>query len=115
MYLYRLTTAANRDVVEILAYTEANFGQALRRHYQAAIAQSLMDICADPNRRGVVELNELAGGLLTYHFRHNARTKLQIRNPRHLLVFRFAGPGLLLVVRVLHENMDIARHIGNDN
>lgn len=119
MLVYRLTAAAQRDIIDVLDYTDTNFGSTLRERYAAAIKQALRAICTDPGRRGVVPLDLGPGRLMAFHLRHLARgdapVTSMLRNPRHLLVFKFDGPDSLVVVRVLHESMDPGRHVDNDN
>lgn len=119
MVVYRLTATAQRDIIDILAYTDTHFGPMLRERYAAAIGQALRDICTDPGRRGVVSLDVGPGRLMSFHLRHLGRVGAPVtavlRNPRHLLVFKFDGPDCLVVVRVLHESMDPRRHVDIDN
>jgi toxin ParE1/3/4 len=34
-----------------------------------------------------------------------------VRNPRHFIVYRRRTPDLVTVLRVLHDAMDLARHL----
>lgn len=54
MVLYRLSAVAKEDIVQILAYTEVNFGEIARIRYQRLLMIALRDIVADPQRAGSI-------------------------------------------------------------
>jgi len=37
-----------------------------------------------------------------------------VANPVHVIFYRAFQPGLIEIVRVLHEHMEPSRHIGSD-
>jgi plasmid stabilization system protein ParE len=59
MAVYRLTEAAETDIVEILAWSESQFGGVARRRYERLIVTALIDIAADPVRPGSLARPEL--------------------------------------------------------
>lgn len=115
MSRYRLSMPALKDVAGILAYTEEKFGQEARERYQALIATAIMDLAADPERLGSRALPELGEGVRMYHLRHSreqARTRFGlVYAPRHIVVYRRTSPDLVEIGRILHDAMDIARHV----
>jgi toxin ParE1/3/4 len=114
MAVYRLSTAAERDIVQLLAYAGANFGEIARRRYQRLLATALRNIAADPERLCTVIRTELGNGVRSYHLRHSrdhARGEHGIvQRPRHLLLYR-AGPGVIGVGRILHDAIELERHL----
>lgn len=115
---YRLAVAAQADIVDLLAYTEREFGAPARRRYEALVAQAIRDVAADPLRPGSVARPELGVDVCSYHLRNSrerARTSEGlVRNPRHLLLFRPIRSGLIGIGRVLHDAMELERHLPRD-
>jgi toxin ParE1/3/4 len=115
MPIYRLTETAEADILDLLAHTQANFGEIARLRYGHLLDTALRDIAADPNRRGSIAQPDLGQGVRIYYLRHSrerARTEHGIvQRPRHLLLYRHVSVDLLGVGRVLHDAMDIARHV----
>jgi toxin ParE1/3/4 len=118
MAIYRLARTAQADIVDLLAYTEANFGEAGRLRYEQLLITAMRDIAAEPERIGSLSRPELGENVRSYHLRHSrksARTEHRIvLRPRHLLLYRFAYPGLIGIGRVLHDAMEIERHLPRD-
>ena len=108
---------ATEDVVAILALTEREFGEQARLRYQNLLRVSARELRADPARFGVVHRPELFDGARTFHLRHcresAAKEGEKVKRPRHLYLFRVAGQ-TVEIVRVLHDRMDLARHVPDD-
>lgn len=115
MWRYRLAPLAVSDIDAILERSEEQFGEGARRRYQALLAAGLQDLVSDPPRLGSRERPEIEPGMRSYHLRHSisrARTEHgTVRAPRHLLVYRLGNPDLIDVARVLHDAMDLRRHV----
>jgi toxin ParE1/3/4 len=118
MATYRLARAAMADIVDLLAYTEANFGEVGRLRYERLLITAMRDIAAEPERIGSLSRPEFGPHVRSYHLRHSrehARTEHGIvLRPRHFLLYRFANPSLIGIGRVLHDAMEIERHIPRD-
>ncbi len=114
MLRYRLSAAAQADVVEILAWTQQQFGENARLRYEALVVAALRDIAEQPDRAGSLLRPELGTGVRSWHLRlsrDRARTASgAVRWPRHFLIYR-PEPGLLVVGRVLHDAVELARHL----
>ena len=121
MAVYRLAASAERDIVDLLAYTEANFGEIARIRYERLLITAIRDIANDPMRVGSVARTELGNNVRSYHLRYSrdrARTDHGIvLRPRHLLLYQ-ADVDVIGVGRVLHDVMELERHLpksyGND-
>jgi len=113
--IYRLSAAAEEDIIQLLAYTQDRFGEIARRRYEALLVAGLKDIASDPERPGSVARPELGLAVRSYHLRHSrGRARTQdglVRQPRHFLLYRAARPDLIGVGRVLHDAMEIERHL----
>ena len=110
----RLTEAAETDIVEILAWSQAEFGAAARRRYERLIAVALSDIAIDPHRPGSLQRPELGEGVRSWHLRgsrERARGDGQIvQRPRHFVIYRPAET-VIVIGRVLHDAMELERHL----
>lgn len=117
MLRYRLSLAAQSDVVGILAWSHRQFGEAARRRYENLIVAALRDVATQPDRPGSLVRPELGAGVRTWHLRLSrdrmADDAPVVRKPRHFLVYR-VEPGLLVVGRVLHDAMELSKHLGDD-
>jgi toxin ParE1/3/4 len=95
---------AQRQLDDILADSEENFGPAARERYETLILQALQDLLDDPARPGVREIV----GRTIYHLRYS-RTRVpkergRVGAPRHLVVARVVGEDLL-VLAFGHDGM----------
>lgn len=115
MAVYRLARTAQADIVDLLAWTEANFGEIARLRYERLLIVALREIAAEPGRLNSIARPEPGENVRSYHLRHSrerARTEhgVVIR-PRHLLLYRIVRPDLIGIGRVLHDAMEIERHL----
>ena len=62
MARYRLSTTAQADLIDILAWTQGQFGEAARKRYETLLVTALRDIASQPDRTGSVERPELGDG-----------------------------------------------------
>lgn len=114
MLRYRLSDAAQADVIDILAWTQEQFGEAARLRYESLIVAALRDVATQPDGPSSIERPELGAGVRSWHLRLS-RDRVDIgagmfRRPRHFLIYR-VEPALLVVGRVLHDAMESARHL----
>jgi toxin ParE1/3/4 len=110
----RLTEAAETDIVEILAWSQAEFGEAARRRYERLITTALLDLVADSQRPGSLARPELGEGVRSWHLRgsrERARDDGQIvQRPRHFVIYRPLAT-VIVVGRILHDAMELERHL----
>ena len=115
MIVYRLSAAAQEDIVELLAHTDTTYGEIARRRYERLLVTALRDLAADPRRIGSVARPEFGEFVRSYHLRYSrerARTEHGIvLKPRHLLLYRVARTNVVAVGRVLHDAMELERHL----
>ncbi len=118
MRRYRLSDAAQADVIDILAWTHEQFGEAARLRYERLIVAALRDVVTQPDRLGSIARPELGAGVRSRHLRLSrgpvGTSAGTVRRPRHFLIHRFE-PALLVVGRVLHDAMELARHLDPDS
>lgn len=109
------TPLARQDIAGILIWSEERFGQTIQARYARLLDTALQDIAADPERLGSRARPDVRAGIRTYHLlssRERGRGPGGIiRRPRHFLVYRLIGETHLELLRVLHDAMDLARHL----
>lgn len=101
----RLSAQAEQDMRSILVWTGNNFGAAQARIYAMTLSLALEALLDGPEILGVKIRHELGPSIRTLHV---AR---QGRNGRHFIIFRISTPNVIDVLRVLHDSMDLPRHI----
>jgi toxin ParE1/3/4 len=114
MLRYRLSDAAQADVIATLVWTQAQFGESARLRYESLIVAALRDVATQADRPGSKERPELGAGVRSWHLQlsrnHVGVDEGKVRRPRHFLIYRLE-PGLLVVGRVLHDAMELALHL----
>ena len=102
-----VTKAADADIEEIDRWTEQRFGSAQAQAYATAMADAINALAAGSDVRGARARTDIQSGLYTLHL---ARFR---RRARHFVVFRIrdADHRMLDVLRVLHDAMDLPRHV----
>ena len=117
MLRYRLSDVAQGDVLSILAWTHEQFGELARLRYESLIVAALRDVASQADRPGSLARPELGAGVRSWHLRlsrdHVKPGLGVVRRPRHFLVYR-SEPALIVVGRVLHDAMELARHLDPD-
>lgn len=83
--------------------------------YESLLVQAIQDVAASPHRTGVHARPEIAANARTYHLWHG-RDRVnppedRVRSPRHFLLFRIGENDQVEIGRVLHERMDLQRHL----
>jgi toxin ParE1/3/4 len=111
---YRLSEAAETDIIDILVWSETQFGEAARRRYQWLIVTGLMDIATDPARPGSIARPELGDGVRSWHLR-NSRDRARgaegvMQRPRHFVIYRDID-ARIVIGRILHDAMELERHL----
>ncbi|RUI00809.1 type II toxin-antitoxin system RelE/ParE family toxin [Pseudomonas aeruginosa] len=116
MAKYRISHDAQADIVDILRFTHNRFGDAARRRYQALIGAALEAVATDPQQVGSISREELGAGLRSIHLIYcRSMPKIgKVIRPRHLVFYRVATDQVLEVVRVLHDSMELERHLARN-
>lgn len=107
----RLGAAAEVDFANILKWTTENFGARQSRLYSASLVQAIGELADGPDVVGSMARNEIMAGLRTLHIaRHGRRGS-------HFLMYRARPNSVVEIVRILHDRMDLQRHVpsGSDD
>ena len=103
-----LSNPAESDYGDIVAFTAERFGARQAVAYERTLKLALNALVAGPEVRGSSRRDDIGIGLRTLHVARKGR------RGRHLILYR-AGPGdVIEVVRILHDAMDLARHVRSD-
>lgn len=104
----RLTAAAAEDLDGIADWTVEHFGPTQARVYTSLLNDAIEALAEGPGIPGVRARGEVGRGLFTLHAARGAR------KARHFILFRVGGSrdgGHIEVLRVLHDAMDLPRHL----
>lgn len=102
----RLADQAARDIEDILDWTLERFGPLQLESYADVITDALDALSSGPQLIDVRRRPELGDDVATLHVARHGR------KGRHLVVFRIRELDKIIeVLRVLHDSMDIARHL----
>ena len=114
MARFRLAQPAQNDLANILETSAERRGNEGRRRYAILLAAAMRIVAANPEGPLTQARHELSPGLRSFHLRH-ARVdapQAEVKKPVHVLYYRAIQPGVIEIVRVLHERMEPSRHFG---
>jgi toxin ParE1/3/4 len=114
MARYRLSNPAKSDIVSILRASQSMHGGEARIRYRGLLTAALRRIAASPAGISTVDRSDLFTDLRSFHIRH-ARAESReaaVGEPVHVIFYRAMEPGLIEIVRVLHERMEPGLHLG---
>ena len=116
MARYRLSDLAKADIATILKTSEKRHGARGRTRYRALLTAAMRRIAADPAGNATSDRSDLHAGVRSFHIRYSRKESREgpVANPVHVIFFRPAEPGVIEIVRVLHERMEPSRHVGGE-
>ncbi|SEE11926.1 type II toxin-antitoxin system RelE/ParE family toxin [Bradyrhizobium erythrophlei] len=101
----RLGAVAEVDFANILKWTTENFGVRQSRVYRDTLVQAIGEFADGPNVAGSRARDEIMAGLRTLHVARRGR------RGSHFLMYRAASNRTIEIVRILHDRMDLQRHV----
>ena len=101
----RLGAAAEVDFANILKWSTENFGARQSRAYRDTLVQAIGELAGGPNVAGSRARDEIMSGLRTLHVARRGR------QGSHFLMYRVAPNSTIEIVRILHDRMDLWRHV----
>ena len=108
----RLSSAAERDFEDIIRWTVRRYGRRQARTYARTLTKAFEELASGPAVPGVKSREEISAGLFTLHVARRGR------KGRHFVLFRAGRDGgrtVIDVLRVLHDAMDLARHVPTES
>ena len=104
----RLSASAEADYRHILRWTAGNFGPQQAALYATVLSAVLKELAGGPMLPGAMQRPEIGANIQTVHVARNGR------KGRHFVVFRAGsdqGRNVIDVLRLLHDSMDLERHL----
>jgi toxin ParE1/3/4 len=101
----RLSRPAEHDFVAILQWTAEQFGRRQAAVYRQTLIAALGAVSTDPFVPDSHARDEIQPGLRSLHVARNQRRR------RHLILYRLAGQRTIDILRILHDLMDVGRHV----
>jgi toxin ParE1/3/4 len=101
----RLAEKAELDLLDALLWTSDQFGVLQAEDYLETLTLALEALNNGPDLAGAKVREDIGPGIRTLHVARLGR------NGRHLVVFRVADSRTIDVVRLLHDSMDLIRHL----
>ncbi|WP_027554689.1 type II toxin-antitoxin system RelE/ParE family toxin [Bradyrhizobium sp. Cp5.3] len=101
----RLGAAAEVDFANILKWTTENFGARQSRVYRDTLIQAIGELADGPNVAGSKARDEIMPGVRTLHVARRSR------RGSHFLMYRVVPNSTIEIVRILHDRMDLRRHV----
>ena len=105
----RLGVEAEKDFARILTYTQNTFGRRQAEIYQATILEALGALGSGPEVLGSIPRDDIRPYLRSLHVARRGH------RGRHLVLYRPGVGHVIEVIRILHDAMDLARHIPQDS
>jgi toxin ParE1/3/4 len=101
----RLGAGAELDFANILRWTAENFGDDQARVYRDTLVQTIGELANGPDVTGAKARDDIMRGARTLHVARHGR------RGRHLLLYRVIGDRIIEIARILHDSMDLRRHV----
>jgi toxin ParE1/3/4 len=112
MSRYRLSRAAEQDVEAILRDTRRTFGTGQRNRYAEIIRVGIEMIATEPDRPGSRQRSDVHPEIRSFHLDLAAgRIGATAHHLFYLKQEIADGEVGIVVLRILHERMDVRRHI----
>jgi toxin ParE1/3/4 len=109
LWKVRLSDAAEADFEAILLWTADRFGEEQAHLYKHILRSAIASLRDGPSIAGAKPRPDIAAGL---HSLHAARER---NRARHLVLFHIEGEMRIEIVRILHDSMDLQRHLTLDD
>jgi toxin ParE1/3/4 len=104
----RLASAAEADFEQIVRWTTGQFGARQAQTYARTLSLAIEALSQGPAVPGAIPRDDIAPGLRSLHVARSGR------KGRHIVFFRARAsdePAAIEVLRILHEAMDLPRHL----
>jgi toxin ParE1/3/4 len=117
MARFRLSRPAQTDLARILATSLDRWGGAGQRRYATILTTAMRVVANEPQGFVTRDRAGLQSGLRSFHLRHVRADdpRVTVRRPVHVIYYRAIKPGLVEIVRILHERMEPGRWLGTSS
>lgn len=94
---YLLTTAARKDLIDIGRFTTNRWGRQQRNLYLKQLDDAFKLLASQP------KMGRDASDIKAGYRKHNLGS--------HVIFYRTGTESIILIIRVLHKNMDFEQHL----
>jgi toxin ParE1/3/4 len=101
----RLGALAELDFANVLKWTTENFGGRQAAIYRDTMLQAIGELANGPDVAGSRARDEIMSGLRTLHVARHGR------RGRHFLLYRAVEDRIIEIGRILHDQMELQRHL----
>jgi toxin ParE1/3/4 len=101
----RVSTSAERDFIAILDWTVDTFGRRQAQIYRRTLLSALSAVASDPYVPDSQARDAIRPGIRSLHVARNGR------HGRHVVLYQADVSGIIDVLRILHDSMDLPRHV----
>jgi toxin ParE1/3/4 len=111
-WLVVLGADAERDFASILKWTTETFGERQARAYKEILLAAVRSLEDGPKTVGAKARDDIRAGLMCLHVAREGR------RGRYFIMFRVidkADSRVIQVIRILHDAMDLARHVPGED
>ena len=105
----RISKAAQQDFDSLYLWTIERFGSDQADAYRRLVLDALISLDSGPDTLGVKGRAELPENIKILHVARKGK------RGRHIIVFDVSMPGRIQVLRILHDAMDVPRHVAVDD
>jgi toxin ParE1/3/4 len=110
---YFLTHSAHADLREIIRWSLDEFGRDAAVRYNHLMFSGFREIAANPELPASRAFEK--GAVRLFHLRHCRDREVSgrggVKMPRHFIAYRRSASGGVEILRVLHDRMDLGRHL----
>ncbi len=100
-----LAAPAELDVMEIMRWTVENFGTRQAVRYRGLILAAIAMLRDGPSVPGARQRPEIGEGIFTLNIGRGGKVG------RHFLLYRTGEGQVIEILRILHQGMDVKRHV----
>ncbi len=95
--------------------SEELHGKEARTRYRACLAAAMRRVAAGPEGNCTADHADLAPGTRSFHIRHSRDESREapVASPVHVIFYRVVQPGMVEIIRVLHDRMEPKDHLGS--
>ena|SRR6266849_1883471 len=114
MARFRLSRPAQTDLARVLATSLERWGSAGQRRYATILTTAMRVVANEPQGFVTRDRADLRSGLRSFHLLHVRAEdpSATVRRPVHVIYYCAIRPGLVEIVRILHERMEPSRWLG---
>jgi toxin ParE1/3/4 len=104
----RLTERAASDYADILRYTRRRWGNGRFTAYRSLLNDGIAKIAREPDCLNSHTRDELQAGIRSLHIGLLAE---RTGYGRHILYYRVAADGVVEILRILHDRMEVSSRL----